>query len=72
MALWKITAKANWMWGKDRLTKGMFIEVSSGTTPPLGLTANQEMLAHSFNAKYGTSIDKSKMNSSHFSCEKIG
>ena len=41
MALWKITAKANWMWGKDRLTKGMFIEISSGTTPPLVLTANQ-------------------------------
>lgn len=42
MALWKISAKNNWNWGKDKvLTKGMFIEMSTqNTTPPLGLSSN--------------------------------
>ncbi len=74
MALWKISAKNNWNWGKDKvLTKGMFIEMSTqSTTPPLGVTKNWETIAKAFNIKYSTNFDKSKMNGSHLICEKIG
>lgn len=74
MALWKISAKNNWNWGKDKqMVKGMFIEMATGsTTPPLGQTKYQETIADAFNAKYSTDFDKSKMVSSHLTCEKIG
>ncbi len=74
MALWKISAKNNWNWGKDKvLTKGMFIEMSTqNTTPPLGLSSNWETIARAFNTKYSTNFDKSKMNPNYLTCENIG
>ncbi len=74
MALWKISAKNNWNWGKDKqMVKGMFIEMVTGTTaPPLGQTKLQETIAVAFNTKYSTNFDKSKMNNSYLICEKIG
>lgn len=74
MPLWKISAKGNWNWGKDKnLVKGMFIEMSTqSTTPPLGQSANHEAIAESFNTKYSTKFDKTKMTNSHLVCEKIG
>ncbi len=74
MPLWKIYAKNNWNWGKDKmLTKGMFIEMSTPTTtPPLNVSANAETIARAFNTKYSTNFDKSKMNRSYLDCDKIG
>lgn len=74
MPLWKISARNNWNWGKDKtLVKGMYIELSTlSGTPPLGQTQYQETIAKAFNAKYSTKLDKSKMNGSNFVCEKIG
>lgn len=73
MALWKISAKNKWNWGKGQmLEKGMFIEVSTGTTaPPLGVVANRESIAAAFNSKYSMNLDKSKISNSYFTCERI-
>lgn len=74
MALWKISAKNNWNWGKDKvLTKGMFVELSTPTTTaPLGQTKYWEVIAKAFNTKYSTNFDKSKMTPSYLNCEKMG
>lgn len=74
MALWKISAKNNWSWGKNKqMVKGMFIEMTTGsTTPPLGQTKYHEAIADAFNTKYSTNFDKSKMTNSYLTCEKIG
>ena len=73
MALWKISSKSKWTWGKGKmLEKGMFIEMTGGTTPPLGNSANRDAIAAAFNTKYSLSIEPSKINGSHFECEKIG
>ncbi len=74
MPLWKISARNNWNFGKDMvLTKGMYIELSTlSTASPLGQTQLQETIAKAFNTKYSTKFEKSKMNSSHLICEKIG
>ncbi len=73
MTLWKIEAKNNWNWGKGKeLVKGMFVEIPTpSTTSPLGLVKYQETIAQLFNAKYGTSFDKSKINTGHFICTKV-
>ncbi|MDY3944000.1 MAG: hypothetical protein SOY99_07230 [Alloprevotella sp.] len=73
MTLWKIEAKNNWNWGKDKeLVKGMFVEMPTpSTAPPLGQVKYQETIAQLFNAKYGTSFDKSKINVGHFICTKV-
>ena len=73
MALWKISSRNNWNWGEDKqVVKGMFIEMTGGTTPPLGNSANRDAIAAAFNTKYSLSIEPSKINGSHFECEKIG
>lgn len=77
MALWKISVKntgnAPCVDKRKRLEKGMFVETSTATTtPPLGLTREQPMLARIFTSKYGIEIDVHKMNSSYFICERIG
>lgn len=73
MTLWHISAKNNWNWGKDQqLVKGMFIEMSTATTtPPLSQSKNHQAIADAFNAKYSTNFDKSKMNNSYLTCEKV-
>ena len=51
----------------------MFIELSTPTTtPPLGVVSYHEVIAKAFNTKYSTNFDKSKMNASFLTCEKIG
>lgn len=74
MTLWKISAKNNWNWGTGKqLVKGMFIELSTpSTTPPLGVVSYHDTIAKAFNTKYSTNFDKSKMNASYLTCEKIG
>ena len=77
MALWKISVKnsgnADCKNKRQRLEKGMFIETSTmSTTPPIGVTREQPMLAQLFMSKYGIEIDPHHMNLSHFNCEKIG
>lgn len=72
MALWKISSKSNWNWGKDRqLVKGMFIEMV-GSSSPLGVTSNREKIADAFNSKYSLNLDPAKCTPSYFVCEKIG
>ena len=74
MTHWKISAKNNWNWGTGKqLVKGMFIELCTPIgTPPLGIPSYHEVIAKAFNTKYSTNFDKSKMNASFLSCEKIG
>ena len=74
MTLWRISAKNNWNWGAGKqLVKGMFIELSTPTgTLPLGIPSYHEVIAKAFNTKYSTNFDKSKMNASFLTCEKIG
>ena len=77
MALWKISVKnsgnAACKNKRQRLEKGMFVETSTATTtPPLGMSREQLMLAQLFMSKYGIVIDLHHMNGSHFVCEKIG
>ena len=77
MALWKISVKnsgnAACKNKRQRLEKGMFLETSTATTtPPLGMSREQLMLAQLFMSKYGIEIDLHHMNGSHFVCEKIG
>ena len=77
MALWKISVKnsgnAACKKMRQRLEKGMFVETSTATTtPPLGMSREQLMLAQLFMSKYGIEIDLHHMNGSHFVCEKIG
>lgn len=51
----------------------MFVETSTTTTtPPIGVTREQPMLAQLFMSKYGIEVDYLQMNRSHFDCEKIG
>ena len=77
MALWRIVVKKS---GKaackdkrQRLEKGMFIETSTmSSTPPIGITREQPMLAQLFMNKYGIEIDYHHMNRSYFDCDKIG
>ena len=53
--------------------KGMYIELSTPIgTPPLGIPSYHEVIARAFNTKYSTNFDKSKMNASFLTCEKIG
>ena len=61
MALWRIVVKnsgnAACKNKKQRLEKGMFIETSTtSTTPPIGVTREQPMLAQLFMNKYGDKI----------------
>ncbi len=77
MALWRISVKnsgnAACKNKKQRLEKGMSIETSTAsTTPPLGMTREQPTLAQLFANKYGIEIDPHHMNSSYFTCDKIG
>lgn len=77
MALWKISVKRSGNAAckdkRQRLEKGMFVETSTATTtPPLGMSREQLMLAQLFMSKYGIEIDLHHMNGSHFVCEKIG
>ena len=73
MALWKISVKTTGVVNGVRLEKGMFVETSTATTtPPLGMSREQLMLAQLFMSKYGIEIDLHHMNGSHFVCEKIG
>ena len=77
MALWRIVVKnsgnAACKNKRQRLEKGMFVETSTATTtPPLGMSREQLMLAQLFMSKYGIEIDLHHMNGSHFVCEKIG
>ena len=72
MALWKISVKnggnAACKNKRQRLEKGMFVETSTATTtPPIGLTREQPMLA-----QYGIEVEPRFMTRSHFDCEKIG
>ena len=58
---------------RQRLEKGMFIETSTmSSTPPIGITREQPMLAQLFMNKYGIEIDHHHMNRSYFDCDKIG
>ena len=77
MAHWKITVKnsgnAVCKNKRQRLEKGMFVETSTAsTTPPIGVSREQPMLAQLFMSKYGIEIDQRFMTRSHFDCEKIG
>ena len=77
MALWKISVKnsgnAACKNKRQRLEKGMFVETSTATTtPPLGMSREQLMLAQLFMSKYGIEIDLHHMSGSQFVCEKIG
>ena len=77
MALWRIVVKnsgnAACKNKRQRLEKGMFIETSTtSTTPPIGVTREQPMLAQLFMNKYSIEIDPHHMNRSHFDCDKIG
>ena len=74
MTLWKISTKSNWNWGPNKqLMMGMYIELSTPIgTPPLGIPSYHEVIAKAFNTKYSTNFDKSKMNASFLTCEKIG
>ena len=77
MALWRFVVKnsgnAACKNKRQRLEKGMFVETSTATTtPPLGMSREQLMLAQLFMSKYGIEIDLHHMNGSHFVCEKIG
>ena len=77
MAHWKISVKnsgnAACKNKRQRLEKGMFVETSTATTtPPLGMSREQLMLAQLLMSKYGIEIDLHHMNGSHFVCEKIG
>ena len=77
MTLWKISVKnggnAACKNKRQRLEKGMFVETSTATTtPPIGLTREQPMLAQLFMSKYGIEVEPRFMTRSHFDCEKIG
>ena len=77
MAHWKILVKNNGNAPctdkRQKLEKGMFVETSTtSTTPPLGLTREQPLLASLFTSKYGINIDPHKINGSYFICERIG
>ncbi|MBQ8423093.1 MAG: hypothetical protein IJY36_02370 [Coprobacter sp.] len=74
MALWKISVKNNLnMGGGKQLVKGMFVEMALSTNnSPVGVSRYQELMANAFNTKYSVSIDKSRMNSSYLTAEKIG
>lgn len=77
MALWRIVVKnsgnAACKNKRQRLEKGMFIETSTmSSTPPIGVTREQPMLAQLFMNKYGIEIDPLHMNRSYFDCDKIG
>lgn len=77
MALWRIVVKnsgnAACKNKRQRLEKGMSIETSTtSTTPPIGVTSQQAMLAQLFMNKYSIEIDLHHMNRSYFDCEKIG
>lgn len=77
MALWRIVVKnsgnAACKNKRQRLEKGMFIETSTtSTTPPIGVTREQPMLAQLFMNKYGIEIDSHHMSRSYFDCDKIG
>ena len=77
MALWRIVVKnsgnAACKNKRQRLEKGMFVETSTATTtPPLGMSREQLMLAQLFMSKYGIEINLHHMNGSHFVCEKNG
>ena len=51
----------------------MFVETSTAsTTPPIGVTREQPMLAQLFLSKYGVEIASYCMNRSYFDCEKMG
>lgn len=51
----------------------MFVEASTAsTTPPIGVTREQPMLAQLFLSKYGIEIAPYCMNRSYFDCEKMG
>lgn len=51
----------------------MFVETSTAsTTPPIGVTREQPMLAQLFLSKYSVEIAPYCMNRSYFDCEKIG
>jgi len=61
MALWRIVVKnsgnAACKDKRQRLEKGMFIETSTmSSTPPIGITREQPMLAQLFMNKYGIEI----------------
>lgn len=77
MALWKISVKRSGNAAckdkRQRLEKGMFVETSTAsTTPPIGVTREQPMLAQLFLNKYGIEIAPYCMNRSYFDCEKMG
>ena len=74
MTLWKITAKGNWNWDKGKeLVKGMFIEISTTSpTSPLCQAKYKETIANAFNMNYSTKFEKTRMNSSYLTAEKIG
>jgi hypothetical protein len=77
MALWRIVVKnsgnAACKNKRQRLEKGMFIETSTtSTTPPIGVTREQPMLAQLFMNKYGIEIASQNMTRSYFDCNKIG
>jgi hypothetical protein len=74
MTLRRISAKNNWNWRSGKqLVKGMFIEMSTPIgSQPLGIPSYHEVIAKAFNTKSSTNFDKSKMNVSFLTCEKIG
>ena len=74
MTLWKITAKSNWTCGRDQqMVKGMFVEISATSpTSPLCQAKYKETIANAFNMKYSTKFEKTRMNSSYLTAEKIG
>lgn len=76
MALWKISVKnsgnAACKNKRQRLEKGMFVETSTTTTtPPIGVTREQPMLAQLFMSKYGIEVDYLQMNRSHFDVRRL-
>ena len=54
---------------KDNALKRACLLKSS--TPPIGITREQPMLAQLFMNKYGIEIDHHHMNRSYFDCDKI-
>ena len=77
MALWRILVQTRGNAActpqRQRLETGLFIETSTmSTTPPIGVTREQPILAQLFLNKYGIEIDPHHMNRSYFDCDKIG
>lgn len=70
MALYRITIKRSV--NGVRLEKGMFVELPSSTTNPLGMTKYREQVVQLFKTKYGVDVAKARaIGTSMMDIEKI-